>query len=512
VRKNYRASHRAASGKADPVKRAPTRLARLAAPAAAVLAGTGLLALAGPAQQALAQTCTASGTTVTCTYTTVGPGTFTVPSNVTSLTVTAVGGAGGNGASNGAHAGGTGGTGAKVTKTLTVVPGSTLAIVVGGAGGNGSGTTGGTGGTANGAGTGAGGDGGGTGFAGGGGGASSTVTISGVAQVVAPGGGGGGGAGDCTPAGGGAGGDGTANGTAGNNCSGTGGTAGTAGGNGTADGADAAAAAATRGAGGGGGGGVLGGAAGSAATVDVGQGGGGGGGTALGTLVGQGSAGAAGSVTISYTSTLMITTGSPLPGGTVGHTYSKKLAATGGASPYSWSKRSGTLPKGLSLSSAGTISGKPTAKGTSTFTVQVEDNTGATVSKQFRLTIGAKADLAVGLSHHGTFQAGRKGTYLITVTNTGSTATSATTSVTLLTPKALTVIRGGKGTFWQCHKHRHATSCTRRARIPGHTATTIRVTVRIKAPAGVVVLSTASVSPSDATPADNTDSDTAFVR
>ena len=58
--------------------------------------------------------------------------------------------------------------------------------------------------------------------------------------------------------------------------------------------------------------------------------------------------------------TLTITTTS-LPNGTVGTAYSQTLAATGGATPYTWSVYSGSLPAGLSLgSSTGTISGTPT--------------------------------------------------------------------------------------------------------------------------------------------------------
>lgn len=47
-----------------------------------------------------------------------------------------------------------------------------------------------------------------------------------------------------------------------------------------------------------------------------------------------------------------------LPSATRGQPYSKQLAATGGTTPYSW-KRIGTLPKGLSLSSTGLLSGTP---------------------------------------------------------------------------------------------------------------------------------------------------------
>ena len=62
-----------------------------------------------------------------------------------------------------------------------------------------------------------------------------------------------------------------------------------------------------------------------------------------------------------------------LGGGTVGIPYSAALVATGGygTGSYTFSVLSGTLPTGLALSSGGTLSGKPTAAGTSTFTVQV---------------------------------------------------------------------------------------------------------------------------------------------
>jgi Ca2+-binding RTX toxin-like protein len=76
-----------------------------------------------------------------------------------------------------------------------------------------------------------------------------------------------------------------------------------------------------------------------------------------------------------------------LAGGTVGVTYSKALSASGGTSPLTWSKSSGTLPTGLSLSSSGTISGKPTVAGTYSFTVQVQDTNGATASRSLSIKI-----------------------------------------------------------------------------------------------------------------------------
>jgi hypothetical protein len=58
------------------------------------------------------------------------------------------------------------------------------------------------------------------------------------------------------------------------------------------------------------------------------------------------------------------------------------LQATGGISPYTWSipMGNGTLPSGLSLSSAGVISGTPTAAGTFAFNTQVQDSAGTVAS------------------------------------------------------------------------------------------------------------------------------------
>jgi hypothetical protein len=63
-----------------------------------------------------------------------------------------------------------------------------------------------------------------------------------------------------------------------------------------------------------------------------------------------------------------------LPAGAVGINYSTALAAAGGVSPYTWSLTGGNLPAGLNLSASGVISGKPTASGAATFTVQVVDS------------------------------------------------------------------------------------------------------------------------------------------
>jgi large repetitive protein len=99
---------------------------------------------------------------------------------------------------------------------------------------------------------------------------------------------------------------------------------------------------------------------------------------------------------------LAITTTS-LPNGTVGVTYSQTLAASGGATPYTWSISSGSLPANLSLNaSTGIISGTPTAAATSNFTIKVTASSGATSTQAFSLTISAGNITPVRFEYYST--------------------------------------------------------------------------------------------------------------
>ena len=82
-------------------------------------------------------------------------------------------------------------------------------------------------------------------------------------------------------------------------------------------------------------------------------------------------------------------TTSSLPDATTTVAYSVALAATGGATPYTWSLASGTLPAGLGLSSAGLISGTPSSTGTSSFTVKVTGSDGGTSTLSTSIRVAA---------------------------------------------------------------------------------------------------------------------------
>jgi hypothetical protein len=82
-----------------------------------------------------------------------------------------------------------------------------------------------------------------------------------------------------------------------------------------------------------------------------------------------------------------IVTAGTLAPATTGTPYQIQLAAQGGTAPYTWTLSSGTLPAGLSLSSAGVISGTPTGVGTSSVTIAVNDSASGTNSQAFTITV-----------------------------------------------------------------------------------------------------------------------------
>ncbi len=87
-------------------------------------------------------------------------------------------------------------------------------------------------------------------------------------------------------------------------------------------------------------------------------------------------------VTNSYTLTIaspaITLTPATLPAGTAGVAYSQTFGASGGIAPYTFAVSSGALPAGLTLTSAGVLSGTPTAAGTFNFSVTVTDRTTGT--------------------------------------------------------------------------------------------------------------------------------------
>ncbi len=91
-------------------------------------------------------------------------------------------------------------------------------------------------------------------------------------------------------------------------------------------------------------------------------------------------------------------TTSSLADGTTGQVYSQTLSASGGSEPYAWSLKSGTLPPGLTLAPAGTISGTPSQVGSWAFDVSVTDGSQPPQSASKSLSIRVDGPLVIATS------------------------------------------------------------------------------------------------------------------
>ena len=79
--------------------------------------------------------------------------------------------------------------------------------------------------------------------------------------------------------------------------------------------------------------------------------------------------------------------------GAVGAAYTQTIGTAGGVQPYTFSSSPATPAPGITLTSAGVLTGTPTSSGTFGFSVTVRDSAQASLTSQFSLTIGAAGSL-----------------------------------------------------------------------------------------------------------------------
>jgi hypothetical protein len=143
-----------------------------------------------------------------------------------------------------------------------------------------------------------------------------------------------------------------------------------------------------------------------------------------------------------------------LPGVSAGQSYSATITAVGGSGKYTYAlPTSSTLPRGLSLSPSGVLSGTPTVAGTYSFLVQARDasSPGLTGTQTFTLTVTPGAATGFTLSSPSTAAAGSP--FIVTVTArdaygnvaTGYGGTASISSSDGIVQNQQVVVTGGTG-------------------------------------------------------------------
>ena len=153
------------------------------------------------------------------------------------------------------------------------------------------------------------------------------------------------------------------------------------------------------------------------------------------------------SQTLGYNVTIQgcpIITVSPtsLPAGTTGTAYNQNMTASGGLAPYTYNVSAGALPAGLTLSSAGALTGTPTTSGQVFFTIQATDAGGCKGTRQYALTINGNCPTIT--VNPATLPAGQMGAaYNQTITATGGAAPYAYTVSLGTLPNGVTLSSAG---------------------------------------------------------------------
>jgi hypothetical protein len=124
---------------------------------------------------------------------------------------------------------------------------------------------------------------------------------------------------------------------------------------------------------------------------------------------------------------------------TINVPYHATVTGNGGTGAKTFALTSGTLPTGLTLSTAGVLSGTPTATGTVVFNVTATDAVGATAIQQYLMTINSALTVQPATLPPGTVSM----TYNQTVSATGGTGTKTFATTTGTLPMGLTLSTGG---------------------------------------------------------------------
>jgi hypothetical protein len=129
-----------------------------------------------------------------------------------------------------------------------------------------------------------------------------------------------------------------------------------------------------------------------------------------------------------------------LPAATLNAPYSQLVTAVGGNAPYTFSVV-GSLPAGLSLDSAGNLTGTPSASGPATFEIHAIDNGGNDGFRTYTLQVGTPGSLGI---NPGSLPNGfQNAAYNQTLTGTGGTGPYTFSVLSGSLPPGLSLASGG---------------------------------------------------------------------
>jgi Putative Ig domain len=187
------------------------------------------------------------------------------------------------------------------------------------------------------------------------------------------------------------------------------------------------------------------------------------------------------------------TAGGALPDAVVGNAYNVALQAAGGTSPFTWTITSGQLPTGLTLSTAGVLSGTPTtASGTPvSFTVQVQDSGSPAQTKSLSPTIRVTAPLLITTPTGALPDAVANTPYSVTLSSTGGLAPLTWTLTNGTLPNGLTLSPTGTLSGTPTQVNTMATSLTVQAKdsISPAQTTSVVLSVRVAPPLAITTSS-----------------------
>jgi hypothetical protein len=151
------------------------------------------------------------------------------------------------------------------------------------------------------------------------------------------------------------------------------------------------------------------------------------------TVTGPGGTSAPATVSVTVEAAAISISSSSLDNARIGAAYTLRVSASGGTGPYTYSVTSGALPTGLTLSTAGVISGTPKAAGLFPVTISATDTNGYSGSRAFTLTVIQAVPNAPSLS--ASLLAGTTGRVDVTQGAAGGPFTRATV-ISLSNPSA----------------------------------------------------------------------------